>query len=131
MEQAHQQRMDVNDTPLMPIEDESYLCLLCLRNSTERIAMLYFTYIRLRQQVSGDTPTVLIGMLLVLQEKRNSLQEKLESHYPEKMAAGLWHDSSEQMSKLDFLSDESRESLQQICISEIKMVVLISEMANR
>ncbi|MGB1270943.1 MAG: hypothetical protein ACPG5T_02590, partial [Endozoicomonas sp.] len=27
---------------------ESYLCLLCIRDSTERVANLYFSYIQLR-----------------------------------------------------------------------------------
>lgn len=113
---------------VLPIEDESYLCLLCLRDSTERIVMLYFNYIKLRQTISGDTPAVLIGMLMVLQEKYSGLQEKLLQYYPDNMASGKWHDRDEQNKFLGYLSEESRESLQQICMAEMKMILLISQM---
>ena len=84
----------------LPIEDESYLCLLCLRDSTERIVMLYFNYIKLRQEISRDTPAVLIGMLMVLQEKHHGLQEKLLQYYPDNMATGKWHDRMSRMNSL-------------------------------
>ncbi|MFK0571756.1 hypothetical protein [Endozoicomonas sp.] len=116
---------------LLPIADESYLCLLCLRDSTERIVMLYFNYIKLRQAISGDTPAALIGMLMVLQEKHNGLKEKLLQYYPENMASGKWHDRDEQNEFLGYLSEENREFLQQICITEMKMMLLISQMMEQ
>ncbi|MGI2028760.1 hypothetical protein [Endozoicomonas acroporae] len=112
----------------LPIEDESYLCLLCLRDSTERIIMLYFNYIKLRQEISRDTPAVLIGMLMVMQEKHKGLQEKLLHYYPDNMAAGKWHDRDEQNECLGYLSEDNRQSLQQICLTEMKMMMLISQM---
>ena len=115
----------------LPVEDESYLCLLCLRDSTERIVMLYFNYIKLRQEISRDTPAVLIGMLMALQEKHNGLQEKLLLYYPDNMAAGKWHDRDEQNDCLGYLSEDNRESLQQICLTEMKMMMLVSEMMGR
>ncbi|WP_419533768.1 hypothetical protein [Endozoicomonas sp.] len=116
---------------ILPIEEESYLCLLCLRDSTERIVMLYFNYIKLRQEISRDTPAVLIGMLMVLQEKHNGLQEKLLQYYPDNMATGKWHDRDEQNEFLGYLSEDSRESLQQICLTEMKMIMLISQMMEQ
>lgn len=119
------------DSTTLPIEEESYLCLLCLRDSTERIVMLYFNYIKLRQEISRDTPAVLIGMLMVLQEKSNGLQDKLLQFYPENMADGKWHDRDEQNEFLGYLSEDSRESLQQICLTEMKMMMLISQMMEQ
>lgn len=119
------------DSTALPIEDESYLCLLCLRDSTERIVMLYFNYIKLRQEISRDTPAVLLGLLMVLQEKHNGLQDKLLQYYPENMAAGKWHDRNEQNEFLGYLSEDSRESLQQICLTEMKMMMLISQMMEQ
>ena len=129
MPQPHvDDRAETTSTPLMPIQDEAYLCLLCMRDSTERIVLLYLTYIHLRLSVSRDIPPALIGMSLLLQERRNSLQDKLETHHSEKMASGLWHEFQEQSQQLSFLSEENRCLLQQICISEMRMMALMAEM---
>ena len=116
---------------VLPVEDEAYLCLLCLRDSTGRIVMLYSNYIRLRQRVSGKAPFVLLGMLMVLQKKWSQLQKKLLSSYPHNMAVGKWHDLQEQTEPLSHLSEESRDSLQQICLTEMKMMTLVSQMMQQ
>lgn len=111
--------------------DESYLCLLCIRDSTERIANLYFSYIQLRHTLSAQVPPLLLAMMMLLQEKRNGLEDKLREHYPDYMAAGKWHDRDEQSRSLACLSEDSREDLQKICVTEMRMLLLVSEMMGR
>ena len=112
----------------LSLQDESYLCLLCLRDSTQRIAHLYLTYIQLRQRYSHEAPMVLYTVLWILCEKRAGLESKLQEHYPHYMSQGKWHDSEEQHEQLRNLSQESREDLHQICSTEMKLLALISEM---
>lgn len=115
----------------LSIEDETYLCLLCLRDSTARIVVLYANYIKLRQGVSGKTPLLLIGMLMTLQKKWSQLQNRLQSRYPQKMATGKWHEQQEQIEILSHLTEDSRNSLQQICQTEMKVMTLVSEMIKQ
>ena len=113
----------------MSLHDESYLCLLSLRDSTGRIARLYYSYIQLRLAIAGKAPpAVLLSMLLVLQQKRENLHQQLLDNYPEYMAEARWHDQDEQIARLVNLSEESRTDLQQICTTEMKLLLLISEM---
>ena len=121
----------VKEKPKMSLMDESYFCLLCLHDSTERIVKLYYTYIQFRQLLTGEAPPVLVTMLLVLQEKKNGLHDRLLSVYPSYMASGKWHDQGEQIGNIDCLSDESRTDLQQICATEMKLLLLVSEMMRR
>ena len=109
-------------------QDEAYLCLLCLKDSTERIAQLYLTYIKLRQNYSYEVPPVLFAVLLTLHDKRKGLLEKLEKHYPEYMIAGKWHDAEEQNTRLGNITQESRDDLHQICATEMRLLMLITEM---
>ena len=115
----------------MSLYDESYLCLLSLRDSTGRIARLYYSYIQLRQMIAGEAPPVLITMLLVLQKKKENLHRKLLDSYPDYMTRKRWHNQDEQVAQLAHLSEESRADLQQICSTEMKLLVLISEMDER
>ena len=117
-----------NSSQQMSRQDETYLCLLSLRDSTGRIAHLYYSYIQLRQAISGEAPPVLITMLLVLQQKKEGLHQQLLEAFPEYMASGKWHDQNEQINHLNYLSAESREDLQQICSTEMRLLLLISSM---
>lgn len=119
------------DKPKMSLRDESYFCLLCLHDSTERIVKLYCTYIQFRQLLTGEVPPVLVTMLLVLQEKQNGLHERLLKVYPGYMASGKWHNQGDQLEYLDYLSEESRGDLQQIYATEMKLLILVSEMMKR
>ena len=121
----------IKEKPKMSLRDESYFCLLCLHDSTERIVKLYYTYIQFRQLLTGEAPPVLITMLLVLQEKKNGLHHRLVKAYPSYMAAGRWHDQDDQLNHLDSLSDESRADLQTICATEMKLLLLVSEMMKK
>lgn len=114
----------------MTDQEEAYLSLLCLRDSTARIARLYWTYINLRS-ISGQAPSVLIIMLSVLTDKERGLHEKLLSAYPEDMAAGKWHDQEVQNSKLGEMTIETQEDLQKICLTEMKMMQLVSVMISQ
>ena len=114
----------------LTLKDEAYLCLLCLRNSTERIVKLYVTYIQLRS-ITGDTPPVLMAMLAALCSKREGLQKKLTQSWPDYMQEEKWHDQEEQAERLNELSDETQEELQQICATEMKMLQLVYIMMNR
>ena len=108
-------------------QEETYLCLLCLRDSTARIAQLYWTYINLRS-IYGDVPPVLLMLLSVLCEKQSGLQQRLLEHFPEFMAAQKWHGQEEQGAHLGEMSDESQADLEQICTTELRMLQLISTM---
>ncbi len=114
--------------PQMSLQDESYLCLLCLRDSTERIACLYISYIKLRQSFAQDVPVVLFSVLIMLHEKYNGLEDKLVSLYPGYMTNGKWHNPEEQHKQLGLMTQESRDDLQQICQTEMKLLLLITEM---
>ena len=121
----------VTQKPKMSLRDESYFCLLCLHGSTKRIVQLYYTYIQFRQALTGEVPVILITMLLVLQQKQNGLHERLLDNYPNYMASGKWHNQDELLCYLDHLSEESRTDLQQICTTEMKLLLLVSEMMKR
>ncbi len=121
----------VTEKPKMSLRDESYFCLLCLHDSTERIIKLYYTYIQFRQLLTGEAPAVLVTMLLVLQEKKNGLNDRLTKAFPGYMTAGKWHNQSDQIDYLDSLSDESRADLQTICATEMKLLLLVSEMMKK
>ncbi len=114
----------------LSLRDEAYLCLLCLKNSTERIARLYWTYIQLRS-ITKDAPPVLMAMLGVLCSKQEGLQQKLKRSWPEYMQEKKWHDLDEQTARLNDLSSETKEELQQICSTEIKMLQLVYIMLNQ
>lgn len=118
-------------TGKMSLQDESYLCLLCLKDSTERIAQLYLTYIQLRQNYSHEVPPILFTVLIALHDKRQGLIEKLEDHYPSYMAARKWHDAEEQSAQLGNMTQESRDDLQQICSTEMRLLLLITEMMKQ
>ncbi|MGI9274832.1 MAG: hypothetical protein ACR2PT_08295 [Endozoicomonas sp.] len=111
----------------MSHQEETYLCLLCLRDSTARIARLYWTYINLRF-LYGDVPPVLLMMLSVLCDKRQGLHQRLKTNFPEYMAAKKWHGQEEQNHHLGEMSDESQADLKQICTTEMRMLQLISVM---
>ena len=121
----------VKDKPKMSLRDESYFCLLCLHDSTERIVKLYYTYIQFRQLLTGEAPAVLVTMLLVLQEKKSGLHDRLLRAYPGYMASEKWHDQGDQIDHLECLSDESRTDLQTICATEMKLLLVVSEMMKR
>lgn len=121
----------IKEKPKMSLRDESYFCLLCLHDSTERIIKLYYTYIQFRQFLTGESPAVLVTMLLVLQEKKNGLNDRLTKAYPNYMAAEKWHNQNDQIKYLDCLSDESRADLQTICATEMKLLLLVSEMMKK
>ena len=115
----------------MSQQDESYLCLLCLKGSTERIAHLYLTYIKLRQNYSHEVPPVLFTVLMILYDKRQGLMDKLEEHYSSYMTDGKWHDAEEQNTRFGDMTQESREDLQQICSTEMRLLMLITEMMKQ
>ena len=110
--------------------DEAYLCLLCLRDSTRRIARLYWTYINMRT-LSGQVPPVLIVMLSVLWEKQDGLHQRLLEAYPSAMAQGKWHDQAEQNRKLGEMTEETQQELQKICMTEMTMLLLIKQMIEQ
>ena len=110
--------------------EEAYLCLLCLRDSTKRIAQLYWTYINLRT-LSGPVPTILIVMLSVLCEKQEGLHKHLIDTFPENMKQKKWHNQSEQNAKLVEMTTETQQELQQICATEMTMILLIGKMMER
>ena len=114
----------------MTDQEEAYLSLLCLRDSTARIAQLYWTYIELRS-LASYAPPVLILMLNVLCEKRQSLQDKLLANFPEEMSAEQWHLMDEQIDHLPELSEDTQEALQRICANELQMLQLVSAMMQQ
>lgn len=114
----------------LSLNDESYLCLLCLKNSTERIAKLYMTYIQLRTS-SGQSSPILLAMLGMLCAKTQRLQRHLSEKWPVYMTDKKWHDPDEQMMRLRGLSAESQEALEQICATEMRMLQLVGMMINR
>ncbi|MRI33198.1 hypothetical protein EOPP23_09400 [Endozoicomonas sp. OPT23] len=114
----------------MTHQEEAYLSLLCLRDSTQRIANLYWTYIELRA-LTGQAPPILLIMLSKLCEKQQGLQDKLVNSFPEDMAAEKWHDQNEQVSNLSHLSEETQQDLQKICATEMQMMLLVSAMMQR
>ena len=114
----------------MTHQEEAYLSLLCLRDSTQRIANLYWTYIELRT-LTGQAPPILLIMLNVLCEKQQGLQDKLEESFPEAMAEEKWHDQNEQVGHLSDLSEETQQDLQKICATEMQMILLVSAMMQR
>ncbi|PJE78630.1 hypothetical protein CI610_02419 [invertebrate metagenome] len=115
---------------LMSHNDESYLCLLCLRNSTERIARLYWCYIQMRTQ-SGDLPVMLPAMLLVLCQKREKLHQTLLTRWPEYMENGKWHGEDTMTRNLSRLSTDSQEDLHRISETELKMLYLVNTMMRQ
>ncbi|AMO58669.1 hypothetical protein GZ77_17785 [Endozoicomonas montiporae] len=114
----------------MSHQEEAYLCLLCLRDSTRRIARLYWTYINLRT-LSGDVPPVLIVMLNVLCNKQDGLHQKLLNSYPDDMEQGKWHDQSVQNKKLSEMTLETQQELQKICTTELTMIMLVGKMMEQ
>lgn len=108
--------------------DETYLCLLSLRDSTGRIVQLYYNYLQLRQAFTGEAPPVLVTMMLALQQKKENLHQKLLKAFPKYMESGKWHQQEVLTDRLNYLSDESKKDLQQICSTEMKLVLLISQM---
>ena len=104
--------------------DEAYLCILCLRNSTERIIKLYLSYMKLRSLTGGVQP-VLVGMLMVLHGKFSGLQEKLVRSWPEYTKEKKWHNIDEQMEKLTDLSEDTQQELQQICSTEAQLLQVV------
>ena len=131
MDEVITQTTAIETASTLSQQDEAYLCLVCLRSSTQRIAGLYLTYIQLRQKLSHEVPTVLFTVLLILQDKYAGLTETLESHYPEYMAVDKWHQPDEQSQQLALMTQESRDDLQQICTTEMKLLMLISEMMKQ
>ena len=115
----------------MSLHDESYLCLLCLRDSTERMAQLYLAYIKLRQNYTHEVPPVLLTVLIILHDKRESLEDKLQATFPAYMAETKWHDPDEQGNQLSNMTEESRKDLQQVCSTEMKLLMLITEMMKQ
>ncbi len=114
----------------MTHQEEAYLSLLCLRDSTQRIANLYWTFIELRT-LTGQAPPILLIMLNVLCEKRQGLQDNLVISFPQSMADEKWHDQNEQVSHLSELSEETQQDLQKICAMEMQMMLLVSAMMRR
>ena len=114
----------------MSHNEEAYLCLLCLRDSTQRIARLYWTYINLRG-LSGPVPPVLIVMLNILNEKQQGLHQHLIDSFPDNMEQKKWHDQEEQSAKLSEMTTETQQELQQICTTEMTMIMLIGQMMER
>ena len=114
----------------LSLNDEAYLCLLCLKNSTERIARLYMAYIQLRTSV-GQSPPVLFAMLGMLCTKIQGLQSSLSTKWPTYMTDKKWHDPDEQVAHLSALSTDSQEELEQICGTEMRMLQLVGMMINR
>ncbi|WP_263081654.1 hypothetical protein [Endozoicomonas sp. Mp262] len=114
----------------LSLKDEAYLCMLCLKNSLDRIVRLYWTYIQLRS-ATGDAPPILFAMLTVLCTKRERLEKKLNLSWPDYMQDRKWHDQEEQMANLKGLSHETQEELQQICATELKLLQLVCLMINR
>ena len=114
----------------MSPHEEAYLCLLCLRDSTRRIAGLYWTYINLRS-LSGDVPPVLILMLGVLNEKQEGLHQRLLENYLDDMEQGKWHEQEEQYQKLSEMTEETQQELQKICITEMTMIQLVGKMMEQ
>ncbi len=115
----------------LSFRDECYLCLLCLRDSTERIAKLYWRYIQMRQTLSSEVSPILITMLAVLISKQQGLQKKLVSTYEDDMIRMKWHAPDEQNARLACLSDESQNDLQKICATEMRMILLLDQMMKR
>lgn len=111
----------------LSLKDEAYLCLLCLRNSTERIITLYICYIQLRS-INGDFPSILMTMLMVLCLKQQGLQKKLAQSWPEYMVEKKWHSMEEQTARLSNLSEETQMELQQICNTEAQLLQLVYTM---
>jgi hypothetical protein len=114
----------------MTDREEAYLALLCLRNSTVRIAQLYWTYIKLRS-LTGQAPPILIIMLSVLWEKQQGLHDNLVSSFPEDMAAKKWHAQDEMTDHLADMSEETQADLQKICSTEMQMLQLVSLMMRQ
>ncbi|WOG27758.1 hypothetical protein [Endozoicomonas sp. 8E] len=114
----------------MTDQEEAYLSLLCLRNSTFRIAQLYWTYIKLRS-LTGQAPPILIIMLSVLWEKQQGLHNRLVAAYPEDMAAEKWHGQDEMNDRLGDMSRETQEDLQKICQTEMQMLQLVGMMMKQ
>ncbi|WP_062260601.1 hypothetical protein [Endozoicomonas arenosclerae] len=114
----------------MTDQEEAYLALLCLRNSTFRIAQLYWTYIKLRS-LTGQAPPILIIMLSTLWEKQQNLHDKLLAAYPEDMASEKWHGLEEMNDRLGDMSIETQEDLQRICQTEMQMLQLVGMMMKQ
>ena len=105
-------------------KDEAYLSLLCLKNSTERIAKLYTTYIQIRS-ITGSPPPMLMAMLHILCSKREGIQRKLAGSWPDYMQNKKWHAYEEQSAKIRDLTDETQQKLEQIFNTEILMLELV------
>ena len=114
----------------MSHHEEAYLCLLCLRDSTRRIARLYWTYINLRT-LSGEVPPILVVMLGVLCDKQDGLHQRLLDSYPDDMEQGKWHDQTEQSQKLSEMTEETQQELQKICMTEMTMIMLVGKMMEQ
>ncbi|MDP0561636.1 MAG: hypothetical protein QS721_04605 [Candidatus Endonucleobacter sp. (ex Gigantidas childressi)] len=114
----------------LSFKDEAYLCLLCLKNSTERMVKWYVMYIQLRSIV-GDIPPLLIAVLASLCTKTKGLQKKLIQSWPNYMQEEKWHDQKDQAVLLNDLSNETQEELRQVCIAEMKLLQLIYIMTNK
>ncbi len=113
----------------LSLNDEAYLCLLCLKNSTERITRLYMAYIQLRTGI-GHSPPILFAMLWVLFKKIRGLQSRLSEKWPAYMIDKKWHEPHEQMMHLHGLSVESQDALEQICANEMRMLQLVSMISS-
>ena len=114
----------------LSFKDEAYLCLLCVKNSTERMVKWYVTYIHLRS-VIGDISPVLIAALASLHTTATGLQKKLIKLWPSYMQEEKWHNQKEQAARLHNISNDSQEELRQVCITEIKLFQLVYIMINK
>ena len=79
----------------------------------------------------GNAPPILIAVLSALCAKSKGLQQKLIRSWPEYMQDYKWHCHDEQAVKIQYLSNENKEDLHQICATEIKLLQVVYLMISK
>ena len=118
-------------TPPLSEQEESYLCLLTIQESMERLVKLVSSYIDLRIMLNHELPLELIEHALILNHKYQSLSINLERFFPDYMQEQKWHNQFQRHRQLPRLSTESQAALERMGQHEIQLLWLINHMTRQ
>ncbi|MGY0218237.1 hypothetical protein ACWJJH_12775 [Endozoicomonadaceae bacterium StTr2] len=111
----------------MSEKDELYLCLLYLRSTCERLAATLVCYLAARPSEEGES-TILVPVMVSLRAKQEKIANRLDSCFPEYMEQKRWHEAEVMSAQLLNLSEESREELQQLCMTEMQALQAVGSL---